>query len=400
MRTKIGRWRRLHRRGGRLAGLGHDYDQGHLTYFAQSGKAGRLWLRTKPFSVPPTPELARCLHSFVHIVDRLRLGPKAKILDVGCGPGWLSELLARCGYVVTGIDLAPDMIEIARERASQMRGPIGEDVEPEIEFLVVPVLELPWYEHFDAALLYDTMHHFEHELETLLAVRRTLLPGGRLYLHEGRRPEPGSPQERALISEMERFGTLEAPFEPDYLAAVLEQAGFTDIKRFVEIDALVPAAKGGSALEGLTKKLEQPDTNTFLALNPIATAADAHGVFSAQFTPLDGWERSPDGTELWARVAALNTGEELWPAGLDYPFPRGSVTVAPYLPQPDAGRVELPRAILPRSLRPGESAVFQIAVPTELARGASQVGVDLIREGVAWFSDRGSEPLLLSLATG
>src|SRR5471032_310909 len=41
----------------------------------------------------------------------------ARVLDVGCGGGLLCEALARAGAEVTGIDLAPGMIEVARLHA-------------------------------------------------------------------------------------------------------------------------------------------------------------------------------------------------------------------------------------------------------------------------------------------
>ena len=42
-----------------------------------------------------------------------------KILDVGCGAGFFSVLLAKEGHQVTGIDLTPDMIKNARLLASE-----------------------------------------------------------------------------------------------------------------------------------------------------------------------------------------------------------------------------------------------------------------------------------------
>jgi len=43
----------------------------------------------------------------------------ARVLDVGCGGGLLCEALARAGAKVTGIDLAPGMIEVARLHAAE-----------------------------------------------------------------------------------------------------------------------------------------------------------------------------------------------------------------------------------------------------------------------------------------
>ena len=45
--------------------------------------------------------------------------PPAKVLDIGCGTGSLSLVLARLGHQVTGIDLSPKMIAQARAKANK-----------------------------------------------------------------------------------------------------------------------------------------------------------------------------------------------------------------------------------------------------------------------------------------
>ena len=139
---------------------------------------------------------------------------------------------------MTGIDISPDMVEIARERIAAL-GEIGEGIEAQAEFHALPVRELPWSSRFDAAILYDTMHHFDNEVETLEVIRRALVPGGQLFIHEGVLPPKGSPGEQNLIEEMKRYGTLESPFEPEYLEEVVKRAGFVEVRRFAEVDELV-----------------------------------------------------------------------------------------------------------------------------------------------------------------
>lgn len=50
-------------------------------------------------------------------IDRLRLKPGSKVLDVACGNGNLTIPAAKAGAVVTGIDIAPNLLDQARERA-------------------------------------------------------------------------------------------------------------------------------------------------------------------------------------------------------------------------------------------------------------------------------------------
>ena len=52
-------------------------------------------------------------------IKRLNLKPGMKVLDVACGTGNLALPAARAGAVVTGVDLAPNLIEQARENAQR-----------------------------------------------------------------------------------------------------------------------------------------------------------------------------------------------------------------------------------------------------------------------------------------
>src|SRR5262245_40949067 len=50
-------------------------------------------------------------------IARMRVSPEARVLDVGCGSGWATRLLADCAFNgrVTGIDISDEMIRLARE---------------------------------------------------------------------------------------------------------------------------------------------------------------------------------------------------------------------------------------------------------------------------------------------
>jgi SAM-dependent methyltransferase len=384
---------------GRLPSLGQDHAAGHKTYVEQLTEGGRLWLRTKPFYAPPTGELTLCLRTFAHIVEQLGLGLRAQVLDVGCGPGWLSEFLARCGYWVTGIDISEDMVEIARERVTDMDRPIGENIAPVAEFHAMPVQELPWSDRFDAAILYDTMHHFDDEAATLQVILKTLVPGGRIYIREGARPTPGSEGERQLIEEMEVFGTLESPFDPAYLEKVVGQAGFTDVRRFVEVDELIEVGDVGGMFSRLCEQFSYrvgrraPETNILIATKPLGDGADAG--FSAEITAGGPWHLDEHGRQLVLEVRVRNTGDTFWPTG---PFGHGVVTIGPYEPLPDGSRRELQRTALPRAVPPGEELAVELAVPRQMAGDADEIAVDCVREGIAWFSDLGSSPLVAPVA--
>lgn len=93
-------------------------------------------------------------------------------LDIGCGTGEFTALLARKAASVTGVDLAPAMIGQARERNA--RGNITYQT-ADIEHLELPA------ESFDCIVSIAAFHHLE--LETLLPrLENALAPGGVLLV--------------------------------------------------------------------------------------------------------------------------------------------------------------------------------------------------------------------------
>src|SRR5215470_1384340 len=50
-------------------------------------------------------------------IKRLDLKPGMTVLDVACGTGNLAIPAARTGAIVTGVDIAPNLVEQARENA-------------------------------------------------------------------------------------------------------------------------------------------------------------------------------------------------------------------------------------------------------------------------------------------
>ncbi len=113
----------------------------------------------------------------------LPLGP-ADVLDVGCGTGSLSLLLAEAGHRVTGVDLAPRMVEQAEAKLTAA-GFAG-------RFLVGDAAAPPTgQERYDVVLsrhLLWTLPDPEAALREWVA---RLGPGGRLVLVEGRWREAG-----------------------------------------------------------------------------------------------------------------------------------------------------------------------------------------------------------------
>lgn len=107
----------------------------------------------------------------------------AWVLEVGCGPGHLSILLAReHGLKVTGLDLDPAMIERARANAERA---ITGDGRP--SFAVGDVAALPLPDgSFDLVVSTLSMHHWADPVAGATEIGRVLRPGGRALVWDVR----------------------------------------------------------------------------------------------------------------------------------------------------------------------------------------------------------------------
>jgi SAM-dependent methyltransferase len=66
--------------------------------------------------------------SIEHCVLRLNPQPGERILDLATGTGWTSRVVARRGATVTGVDIARDLVEVARRKAAAEGLPINYEV--------------------------------------------------------------------------------------------------------------------------------------------------------------------------------------------------------------------------------------------------------------------------------
>ena len=187
------------------------------------------WLRSKPFG--STPQVtAGHLRDFGNILELLALPAGSRVLDLGVGSGWTSRWLARSGYRVVGLDIAPRMIEIAREQA-QREGLVVQHRAADIESLE----QLDELGTFQGCLAYDMLHHVERLDRVLNGVADRLEPGGRFLAVEPNANHGRSPSSREAVRV---YGVREEGIAPRRLRKLLRRAGFRHITRYHCADGL------------------------------------------------------------------------------------------------------------------------------------------------------------------
>lgn len=117
-------------------------------------------------------------HGFVFkfgedVVRLLNPGLGERILDLGCGTGYLTNLIAQAGARVIGIDSSPAMID--RARAAY----------PDLEFRVMSVTSLRFDLPFDAVFSNAVLHWVLDKETAVDNIWHALRPGGRLVLEMG-----------------------------------------------------------------------------------------------------------------------------------------------------------------------------------------------------------------------
>ena len=121
------------------------------------------------------PVRKECATMVAWLVERGVL-PGAELLDAGCGTGRHAAELARRGYVVHGIDLSPELIEVARQASE------GERVS--VSFAIGDIKMLPTH-RFNAILCRGVLNDVVEDQDrnaVFAAFARALRPGGVLIL--------------------------------------------------------------------------------------------------------------------------------------------------------------------------------------------------------------------------
>lgn len=117
-------------------------------------------------------------HAFVFkygedLVDVLKPQPGERILDLGSGTGYLTNIIAASGATVVGIDSSLEMISKAKQQY------------PELEFKVQDATEFHFDEHFNAIFSNAVLHWVLEKEKAIECMYRNLKRSGRIVLEMG-----------------------------------------------------------------------------------------------------------------------------------------------------------------------------------------------------------------------
>lgn len=345
------------------------------------------WMRRKPYD--PTE---RHLHFFqgmyaiLNAVQAMRLPPGALVMDVGSGPGWVTQILVGLGYRVVALDPSEVMHDLARQRLQGFEAMTG--VAADAATFVTATLEeadlAAYLARVDAVMFHEALHHVIDEHAALGKVFALLRPGGCLSVSGEGSWTPGDTQlERSLDAEMARYGTLESPFTRPYLQHVLETVGFEDIRFHLGVNGMFAEAEAHRELHQVAST-PAGAAHALLARRPMAgglrPAAADPGQTAGEIEVLAAaWAQGG----LVVRVRLRNTGRTLWPAHV--PPSHQGVTLAltrheTATDQPEAAN----RYPLPQPVPPGGEAVLDWRFEAAALEG-EPCYLRLVAEHAFWF---------------
>lgn len=287
------------------------------------------WLYRKPFGISLSNDVYfRLMYELLNLLKAMHLPCRGRVLEVGSGSGWITEVLLMLGFSVDAIEPSEDLIKIAQERCNSLSGHYHDDQAiSRVRFHQTTLEEVNFEdERFDGILFFDVLHHVVDEEVAIEKSFRFLVLGGCLGIVEGAWHPDFKDLEQQLRQEMERFGTLENPFSIDYLDHLLEKSGFIDVTRYVGVNGFFSADKLVQPLKNFASSSLNV-VNNLTARKPFGDYHRCHELnfqTNARIKLISG-EINPETRKALLEISLVNTGETLWSCN---PGERGYVTIA------------------------------------------------------------------------
>lgn len=183
---------------------------------------------TKPFwTAKSCNRFFRDFNRLYTVLESHGVKPPLRLLELGCGSGWMAEMLAQAGYSVVGTTISRHDVEIANRKAEATR---IKDPKADLQFVEKPmesVDQIPGaHGAFDAVFVYEALHHAFDWKQTLRASAGILKSGGWLLLaNEPNRLHTFIAYRIATLSRTHEIG-----FSRGALVKELKACGFSDVR--------------------------------------------------------------------------------------------------------------------------------------------------------------------------
>ena len=161
------------------------------------------------------------------LIEQAHIAAGHDVLDLGCGTGTLSLLVKEAcpGATMTGVDIDPKILGIARRKVESARA--------EVRLVEGSATEPPLPERsFDRILSTLVLHHLTttQKRAALASARRLLRPGGEIHIADWGRPQNALMQIAALGFRLFDGGESTGANLRGELPGLLGEAGFRDVR--------------------------------------------------------------------------------------------------------------------------------------------------------------------------
>jgi len=192
-------------------------------------------------------------------IERMNLPLDAWVLDIGCGSGWASRVIAEKASLgrVVGIDISDEMVQLARNSSAAFSN---------VDFKVATAESLPFKDNeFTQAFSMESIYYYSNMLAALREIRRVVKNGGLfvtvidLYLEN----TPSHRWIEELKVPVHLFGI------PEY-RRMLEDTGYVNVKDERLYDQRpVPADYSGSSFKSREEYLQYKANGSLMLLGEV-----------------------------------------------------------------------------------------------------------------------------------
>jgi SAM-dependent methyltransferase len=340
---------------------------------------------------------------FASMLASLPAGPGSTVLDLGAGCCWISEWLQKLHYRTVSLDICTDMLQIGLQRLARRSWVCTADMS------AIPLKD----DSMDAALCYGALHHVPDWRHALEEVHRVLRHGGVLILQE---PGKGHHREPESVAQMQQFGVLEQELPVHRLRRACRKAGFSrvivrpmaelahELTRILEpyrFFRLAPKLFVHKRIKRIKADILESLLNLFSPLHVVVACKGAVNADSSRPDTMVAHLKTVECTAVVGEnervpfcVHALNTGQTRWLArGRRDSLGQVRLGISLYRSPSELVDLDYVRFEIPHDVEPGEEVTLRgsVHVPEDIDDMLWRF--DLVAEGIAWFSEKGSKPV-------